>query len=85
MPPNAITSLMTDEAFSAYMNWREQCKDVRAAYARWCSAGSDGSALRYAAYREELDREQRACDVYAAAVGRARMARATAAYRSSPR
>jgi hypothetical protein len=60
---------MTDTVFSAYVDWREQCRRVHAAYARWCGAHADESVLRFAAYAAELDREQRACDAFAASIG----------------
>jgi hypothetical protein len=56
---------------TAYVKWHKHSRAVRAAYSAWRRAPSCEEPLRYAAYLEELDREQRACEGYAASVARA--------------
>jgi hypothetical protein len=60
-----------DEVVTAYTAWQRYSQSVHSAYDAWAAAEADESALRYAAYLEELDREQRACELYAATVARA--------------
>jgi hypothetical protein len=47
------------EAFlESYIDWREQCEQVRAAYERWTSSEPSDRRLAFAAYRAALDREE---------------------------
>lgn len=56
-----------DEAVIAYVEWHKHASCVRLAYDAWTGADGSDKARRYAAYLEELDREQRAADLYASA------------------
>jgi hypothetical protein len=56
---------MVDELIERYVEWREQALEVWEAYSDWTGttgADRDGAACRY---RAVLDREQRACELYA--------------------
>jgi acyl-CoA reductase-like NAD-dependent aldehyde dehydrogenase len=59
-----------DALIDLYVEWREECSAVHAAYARWRQASKDDRAAAFAAYSAALDREERAGDVYAAMVRR---------------
>ena len=48
----------------AYIDWREECAAVEAAYRRWVGAAESDAQLAYAAYVAGLDREERAAVVY---------------------
>lgn len=67
-----------DESLTAYAEWHRHEQSVRHAYEAWTSAARPERACRYAAYLEQLDREQRACELYAAVIER-RAAHQTAA------
>lgn len=60
-----IDKRLVDEAIDAYVDWREERESVWDAYSRWTSAPKPDSLLAFSAYRAELDREERAADVYA--------------------
>ena len=53
-----------------YVDWREECAEVQAAYDRWSEAQKNERAHAFAAYRAALDREERASEVYAQLVDR---------------
>jgi hypothetical protein len=72
---NGPKAELADALIDLYVDWREECAAVRAAYQRWNDTAKDQRATAFAAYREALDREERASDVYAELVGR--VARAT--------
>jgi hypothetical protein len=57
---------LIDEAFHAYVEWLDESEAVRDAYDRWAGAAHDDAGLAFGAYRAALDREEHACDVYAA-------------------
>jgi hypothetical protein len=59
-----------DEAIEAYIEWREERAAVWNAYTLWEDAPVGDAALAFPAYRAALDREQRACEIYAELVGR---------------
>ena len=61
-----------DEAVIAYVEWHKHAQCVRLAYDAWRQAARPEKARRYGAYLEELDREQRAADLYATAAGNCR-------------
>jgi hypothetical protein len=63
---------LTDRLTDAYIEWREECAALEDAYRRWLAADDDPleAALAYAAYREGLDREERACIRYGELVRR---------------
>ncbi len=56
-----------DEAVIAYVEWHKHAHCVRLAYDAWRRAERREKGRRYAAYLEELDREQRAAELYATA------------------
>jgi hypothetical protein len=47
-----------------YVDWREECRALDAAYLRWAWSGPAERDVAYAAYRAALDREQRAAGNY---------------------
>jgi hypothetical protein len=57
-----------DAAVIAYVEWHKHAQCVRSAYGAWTGAKTDEKARRYAAFLEELDREERAAELYAAAL-----------------
>ena len=59
-----------DEVVTAYIEWHKHSQCVRIAYNAWTAAEPAEKPLRYAAYLEELDREECACELYAATVTR---------------
>jgi hypothetical protein len=63
-----IDDYALDDVMDAYVQWREQSRSVWDAYQRWVYAAPPDERLRFAAYLAELDREQRASDVYAATI-----------------
>ena len=62
----AVRERLLDEAFRRYLDWRDECAIVEAAYRDW-SNGS-GGALSFAVYAAALDREERAAGDYQAAL-----------------
>lgn len=66
----SISPKHLDEVLSAYVEWHRHSQFVRGAYSSWSDADAHDKPLRYAAYLEELDREQRACELYAEIVTR---------------
>ena len=61
-----------DKAVSAYSAWRCECAAVRAAYGRWTRAARRDAWSAFAAYRVALEREERAANIYAGLLPRAR-------------
>lgn len=57
-----------DTAVIAYVEWVKHAQCVQIAYDAWLASGESEAARRYAAYLEELDREERACQLYAASL-----------------
>jgi hypothetical protein len=62
---------LVNETMNAYVRWREQCSAVWVAYSYWAVAPPADAGLWYRAYAVALDREQRACEVYAGLIRRA--------------
>jgi hypothetical protein len=56
---------IVDDAVISYVEWREECMDVRNAYGWWASAPLEDVRRAHAAYRAALDREEAAAKVYA--------------------
>jgi hypothetical protein len=54
----------------AYIDWREECAALEAAYRRWVSADAADAELAFVAYKAALDREQRASVIYGELVSR---------------
>ena len=48
----------------AYVTWLEEREAVKDAYERWAGGSSWGAALAFGAFRDALDREERASHVY---------------------
>jgi hypothetical protein len=56
---------LVDRMIELYCDWRTDCAEVRAAYARFVDASASDRAGAFAAYMAALDREQCACESYA--------------------
>jgi hypothetical protein len=67
----SLNAQQLDEVVAAYVEWHKHADCVQSAYTAWSGSKRIEKPLRYAAYLEELDREQRACEEYAATVARA--------------
>jgi hypothetical protein len=55
---------IVDRLISAYCEWREECREVTAAYQRLSNAEPEDAALAHAAYIAALDREESAARAY---------------------
>ncbi len=67
----SLNAQQLDEVVAAHVEWHKRAGCVQSAYTAWSGAKRPEKSRRYAAYLEELDREQRACEAYAATVVRA--------------
>jgi hypothetical protein len=69
-PPEPLPAELTtcdprvDAFVESYVDWREECRALEAAYARWERAERPGRDLAFAAYRAALDREEKAAHVF---------------------
>jgi hypothetical protein len=61
---SAIRSELIDDLMETYVEWREECLTVRAAYKRWSIGSDEEREPAFAAYRAALDREEQASVVY---------------------
>jgi hypothetical protein len=61
---------LVDKMIDAYVDWREACRSVNAAYRCWGSASGPSATLAFGWYYMALDREERAAEVYARLVRR---------------
>lgn len=61
-------SVLIDAVMDRYVDWREESAAVRCAYGLWSNAVSADRFLTHAAYEAALDREERAADLYSAAI-----------------
>jgi hypothetical protein len=59
---------LVDRLIELYCDWRTECAHVQAAYKRFADAELADSALAFAAYAAALDREESACQSYAAQI-----------------
>jgi hypothetical protein len=59
---------LVDRMIELYCDWRTASWDVRAAYERFREAAASDRPVTFAAYMAALDREESACDSYAAQV-----------------
>jgi hypothetical protein len=59
---------LVDEMIDLYCDWRTASAEVQAAYDRFCDATHTERTLAFAAYAAALDREQIACESYAAQI-----------------
>jgi hypothetical protein len=55
---------LTDEAFQRYLEWRDECATLEAAYRNWSNAPASGGGFAFAAYTAALEREERAAAQY---------------------
>lgn len=60
-----LSGAVGDAVIDLYVEWREECSAVRAAYERWRQAEKYDSGAAFAAYSAALDREERAGEMYA--------------------
>jgi hypothetical protein len=60
-----ISPDVIDRLMEMYVDWRQECAWLRAAYERWLSVPIEQRDLAFAAYRAALDREEQASAVYA--------------------
>lgn len=72
MTPNSLKPWQpqrtVDDAIDAYADWRDECRAVRDAYARWVSAPSADAGALFELYSAALEREELAAEVYAVRV-----------------
>jgi hypothetical protein len=59
-----------DALIDGYVDWREECETVEAAYERWTASARSEHGLAYAAYRAALEREEKAAKAYQLAATR---------------
>jgi hypothetical protein len=59
---------LVDRMIELYCDWRTECEVVRAAYERFCTVPASERAIAFAAYAAALDREESACESYAAKI-----------------
>ena len=57
----SLNAQQLDEVVAAYVEWHKHAECVQSSYSIWSGAARIEKPRRYAAYLEELDREQRAC------------------------
>jgi hypothetical protein len=67
-PQVEISPDLVDRLIDLYCDWRAERADVQAAYERFRDAPAADRIIAFAAYRAALDREQSACEAYAAQV-----------------
>jgi hypothetical protein len=63
---------LVDRLIDAYVSWREACLQVSDAYVSWASETGPRATPAFGRYMAALDREERAAEVYAGLVWRAR-------------
>jgi hypothetical protein len=56
--------VLIDDAFDAYLDWRDESAEVRHAYKRWNGASAREARRKFWAYRAALEREEHAARVY---------------------
>jgi hypothetical protein len=59
---------LVDRMIELYCDWRTECAAVQSAYERFLDASASDRATTFAAYTAALDREESACESYAAQV-----------------
>jgi hypothetical protein len=64
----AVRPDLVDRLIELYCDWRTECAQVQAAYERFLGAEPDDRTLTFAAYAAALDREESACESYAAQI-----------------
>ena len=66
---------LVDRLIEAYVSWREACLRVSEAYGSWARETGPGARFAFGSYIAALDQEERAAEVYAGLVRRARHCR----------
>jgi hypothetical protein len=59
-----IDEQLVDEAFDAYLHWRERSADVWETYTRWARATREEARAAFAHYGSALEREEQAARRY---------------------
>ena len=67
---NSTERPLIDDAFDAYLEWREESAEVWHAYKRWNGAPAREARRKFWAYRAALEREEHAARVYGPLVSR---------------
>jgi hypothetical protein len=70
-PDHFVDAGILNTLIDSYVDWREECVAVQAAYDWWRDRPHGELATAFLAYRAALDREERASEVYAEWVNRA--------------
>jgi hypothetical protein len=63
-----VRDRIADEAFQRYLDWRDECATVEAAYRNWSETPAAHSAFAFAAYAAALEREECAAVQYQALI-----------------
>jgi hypothetical protein len=63
-----VRDRLADKAFQLYLDWRDECSAVEAAYRRWRTAARTETRFAFAAYTAALDREECAAVHYRTAL-----------------
>jgi hypothetical protein len=63
------TNELADDAFDAYVAWREECTVVHDTYDWWKKSSTAHALFAFEAYRRALLREERAANRYAQLLG----------------
>jgi hypothetical protein len=63
-----IVDSLADRMIELYCDWRTVCVEVQRAYEEFSRAPAPDRASAYATYAAALDREQSACETYAAQI-----------------
>jgi hypothetical protein len=66
-PRRVRRELLVDRFIETYVDWREECDDLRRAYRRWTATAWPDRDLAFRAYCAALDREEKAASVHALA------------------
>lgn len=61
-------STLVDAMMDRYVDWREESNAVESAYRRWTESAARDRRFTFLAYSAALDREERASDLYRAAI-----------------
>jgi hypothetical protein len=61
---------MVDAAVDAYLDWREDCTLLDAAYSGWTGSSKADRARTFDAYQRALEREESSANVYAEMIGK---------------
>lgn len=71
MPPiQSMPRRLFDEALERYIDWREACDAVSAAYSQWSYCSRVNRPSLFAAYTAALDREELAATRYRGVINR---------------